>query len=200
MEIFCQNGKLEQKDGYEVCRAVDQKGDLRYDLTKIHPQKGEGELPRTAGHYHTKGFAELFEVLSGKSNIIMQTPGEAPDIIEEVYLIKVEENEKAIILPDFGFTNINPDPEKELLLSNWISINVENKYEFIKKYNGFCYYATRDTRGNIIFEKNENYRDAPKLIKLRPKEFPRELENLDFLIHPEKYKNILTVKNLYDRI
>lgn len=202
MENFCKNGKLEKKDGYEVCRDVNRRdlpdGGLRYDLTKIHPKKGEGELPRTFGHYHTVGFTELFEVIKGNTVIIMQKEGGSPDIIEKVYRINGKEKDKIIVMQNFGFTNINPDSENELILSNWISKSVENIYEDIKNLGGFCYVAKRDAEGKIFFEKNKNYTQVPELIELKPKKLPRELENLDFLIHPEKYKEILTIENLYD--
>ncbi len=220
--IFCEKGKIEHKIGYDVCRGKDWQGELRYDLTLIYPVKNKTsetsalpsarisngvyakgttkELPRTFGHYHTQGYAELFEVIEGTTMALMQQFGAESDIIERVYLIEASKGDKFIILPDFGFTNINPDKAKNLLFSNWINTNVENQYDSIKKYNGFCYRALRGGNGNIIFKKNENYKKIPELIKLRPKKLPKELKNLDFLNHPEKYKDILRVDKLFKLI
>ncbi len=103
-------------------------------------------------------------------------------------------------MPNFGFTNINRDKSKNLLFSNWVDVNVENQYDFIKKYNGFCYRLLKGADGNITFEKNENYKKIPKLVKLKPKDLPKELEDLDFLSNPEKYSEFLTIKNLYEKI
>ncbi|MFH1956348.1 MAG: glucose-6-phosphate isomerase family protein [Patescibacteria group bacterium] len=199
MENFCTSGKLEHKEGYDVCRNVDERGELRYDLTLIYPTSHK-ILPRTFGHYHTIGYVELFEVINGKTFIIMQKEGVKPDIIEEIYIIESGEGEKIVILQNFGFCNINPQEKEELLISNWISKSVENIYQDIKDLDGFCYLAKRDGNGKVFFEKNKNYKQIPELVRLKPKSLPIELENLDFLINPSKYSNLLTVNNLYEKI
>ncbi len=189
---------MEKKNGYDVCRAVERRGALRYDLTLLYAKSGAGELPRTFGHYHSEGFAELFKVIEGKTMVLMQRYGREPNVIKEAYLAEANEGENFIIPPDFGFTNINPDEAKDLLLSNWIDENVANRYEFIKKYGGFCYRAERTERGGVIFEKNENYGKIPELVKIKPNELPEELRNFDFLSHPGKYAEFLTIENLYN--
>jgi len=200
MENFCKVGKMENKNGYDVCRGVKSDGDLRYDLTLIYAKDEQGELPRTTGHYHTKGFAELFEVIEGRTMVLMQKHKKEPNDIDKVYIIEAKAGEKLIVLPDFGFTNINAEKSENLLLSNWVDIKVENKYDFIKQYSGFCYRALRGENDGIIFEKNDEYQEVPEVIRVRPKEFPKELEDLDFLSNPEKYKNFLTIEHLYEVI
>lgn len=215
MENFCEKGKIESRtlgalapvlrektseEGrviYDVCRGEKEKDNLRYDLTKIFAGKIGRELPKTFGHYHGGGMAELFEVIEGKTLAIMQKQGAEPNIIEEVYLVESGEGEKFIIPPEFGFDNTNPSQAADLIFSNWISKSVENQYEHVKNLHGLCYYIIQDEKDNMVFEKNENYERVPELIKIKPKELPEELENLDFLNHPEKYKDILTIKNLY---
>jgi len=201
MENFCEKGKIEKKNGYDVCRGEDRRGDLRYDLTLLYAggvREGE-EFPRTFGHYHSKGFAELFKVIEGRTMALMQKYEDEPNAIKEAYLVEAVAGENLIILPDFGFTNINPD-ESDLLFSNWIDIGVENLYDFIKENNGFCYRAIRDGEKGVKFEKNENYKEVPELVRLKPKELPDELRDLQFLSEPEKYKDYLTIENLYERI
>ena len=161
MENFCKVGKLEHKDGYDVCRGVERQGDLRYDLTLLYPDK------QTAGHYHTSGFPELFEVLSGNALFLTQSRD-----AQKTYLISAKEKEKVVILPEFSIRTINPSKGKELMISNWIDDKVKNDYNAFK--------------------------NLQEPIKLRPKKLPKELENLDFLNNPEKYKNILTIDNLYE--
>ncbi len=200
MEIFCEKGKIEKKSGYDVCRGEDHKGDLRYDLTLIYAKEtpvGE-EFPRTFGHYHSKGFAELFKVIEGRTMAIMQKYGSKPNVIDEAYLVEAEAEENFIILPDFGFTNINAE-NSDLLFSNWIDIGVENQYDFIKEYDGFCYRAVRGADVGVKFEKNEKYASVPELVRLKPKELPEELHDLNFLSEPEKYKEYLTVDALYEQ-
>ncbi len=163
MENFCERGKLEKKDGYDVCRGVKWQGDLRYDLTLLYPGK------QTAGHYHTSGFPELYEVLSGNALFLTQSSG-----TQKTYSISAKEKEKVVILPEFSIRTVNPSKDKELMISNWISCKTTNDYNAFK--------------------------NMQEPIKLKPKKLPRELENLDFLIHPEKYKDILTIENLYEKI
>lgn len=161
MENFCQIGKLERKDGYDVCRGVKQIGELRYDLTLLYPSK------QTAGHYHRPGLPELFEVLSGQAKFLIQKN-------EEIYEIGAKEKEKIIVLPDFSMRTINPSQDKELIVSNWVSEKTTNDYNAFKNIG--------------------------ESIKLKPKSLPIELENLEFLSNPEKYKEILTIERLYDII
>lgn len=167
MENFCQRGKLERKDGYDVCRGekwqTSPAGELRYDLTLLYPSK------QTAGHYHTSGFPELFEVLSGNALFLTQNSD-----AQKTYLISAKEKEKVIILPEFSIKTINPSKDKKLMISNWISDKTTNDYNAFK--------------------------NLQEPIKLKPKKLPKELENLDFLNNPEKYKNILTMENLYEQI
>lgn len=167
MENFCKIGKLEIKEGYNVCRGEDWKaspaGELRYDLTLLYPGK------QTAGHYHTPEFPELFEVLSGNASFLTQSRD-----AQKTYLINAKEKEKIVILPEFSIRTINPSNEKDLIVSNWIDDKVKNDYLAFK--------------------------NLQEPIKLKPKELPKELENLDFLNNPEKYSQLLTIENLYERI
>ncbi|MBU1159999.1 hypothetical protein KKD04_02360 [Patescibacteria group bacterium] len=163
MENFCTIGKLEHKEGYDVCRNVDERGELRYDLTKIFPKQF------TAGHYHLGDEPELYEVQSGQALFLIQSRD-----AEETYLIDTREKEKVIIAPGFSMRTINPSAKINLIISNWVNNNVHNDYNAFKA--------------------------IPEPIKLKPKSLPAELENLDFLINPSKYSNLLTVNNLYEKI
>ena len=117
MENFCEKGKLEKKGSYDVCRGVEQRDGLRYDLTLLHPSS------QTAGHYHAPKLPELFGVLSGNASFLTQSSD-----AKQTYLISAEENDKIIILPDFSIRTINPSGEKELVIFNWISNKAQNDY------------------------------------------------------------------------
>ncbi len=165
MENFCKRGKIEYKDGYDVCRGATQRalpgGQLRYDLTLLYPSK------QTAGHYHFGDEPELYEVQSGQALFLTQDR-EA----KKTYIIEAEERDKIIFPPGYSMRTINPSKNKELMISNWISDKTTNEYNAFK--------------------------NLQEPIKLKPKKLPKELENLDFLNNPEKYKNILTIDNLYE--
>ncbi len=120
MEDFCQIGKLEKKQGYDVCRGEKRQGRLRYDLTKILPDH------QTLGHRHAPEFPELFEVISGQAIFLTQGNG-------QTYAIKVEEKEQVVILPGFSVRSINPSLEHDLIISNWIDDEVKNDYNAFEK-------------------------------------------------------------------
>lgn len=163
MENFCTSGKLEHKEGYDVCRSVDERGELRYDLTKIFPEQF------TYGHYHFNNEPELCEVQSGQALFLIQSRD-----ARKTYLVEAGEKEKVIIVPGFSMRTINPSTKINLIISNWVNNNVHNDYNAFKT--------------------------IPEPIKLKPKPLPAELENLDFLINPSKYSNLLTINNLYEKI
>lgn len=161
MEKFCEVGKLEEKQGYDVCRGEKRQGKLRYDLTKILPGR------QTLGHCHMPEFPELFEVLSGRAIFLTQGNG-------KTYAIEAEEKEQVVIIPGFSIRTINPSLDDELIVSNWIDDEVKNDYN--------------------AFEK------IPEPVKLKSKKLPKELENLEFLNNPQKYKDILTIENCYEKV
>jgi len=162
MENFCKRGKIEKKEGYEVCRGEDRRNGLRYDLTKIFPGC------QTLGHYHFGNEPELYEVQSGQALFLTQNRDAS-----QTYLIEAKKKDKIVFPPGFSMRTINPSNDKELIISNWVNDKVKNNYEA--------------------------FQNMPEPVKLKPKSLPKELENLEFLNEPEKYKNILTIDNLYAR-
>ncbi|MEK7084954.1 MAG: glucose-6-phosphate isomerase family protein, partial [Patescibacteria group bacterium] len=137
----------------------------------------------------------------GQAWYLIQRPQRAsPRIIEEVYLIEAKENEKTIIPPGFGHVSINPE-NKKLILGNWVGTEFKYDYQTYENLRGACYYLLESRNGKTIdFEKNSYYEKMPELVKAHPREFPKELENLEFLIKPEKYLNLLTVENCFKKI
>ena len=115
MALICKNGKLEKKDGYEVCRGEKWQGKLRYDLTEILPNR------QTIGHWHTPGFPELFEVISGRAIFLTQSGN-------KTYAIEAKEKEQIVVMPDFSIRTINPSLDNNLIVSNWIDDGVKNDY------------------------------------------------------------------------
>ena len=117
MENFCERGKLEKKGEYDVCRGVDAKNGLRYDLTLLYPSA------QTAGHYHAGPEPEVYEVMSGEANFLMQDRK-----AEKTYLVEAQEKDKVVFPPNYSMRTINPSKEKELIISNWVSEKVKNDY------------------------------------------------------------------------
>lgn len=188
-------------------------GQLRYDITVL-PQKIIGkEFTKTFGHYHESASPELYEILEGNAYFLLQRHDVNPKEIQETYIIEAGAGEKAVIPPGFGHLAINIEKD-DLVLANWIGMG-NYDYNLFKDLRGGCYYVLA-ANGAIEFEKNPNYKSVPELKKLRLKDAPQlgikngkdvpiwDLKNapqkLDWLINPEKYKELLTIENLYRKI
>jgi len=196
------------------------KHDLRYDLTYLYPGclnklTTNGELSKTFGHYHNKDYPEITEVISGTLWFLIQRYDKNPRNIKEVYLVEAQKGEKVISPPYFGHISINPSKTKTLITCDWLSLKEKSDYKPYEKLHGACYYAIRNAKGNIDFQKNKNYAKVPpKLIRLKPKEVTelgtiqskslysliKTPDKLEFLNNPKKYKKILTIKNCYKKI
>lgn len=187
-------------------------GKIRYDVTLIPSSEIGGEFAKTFGHYHMEKFPEIYEVLTGHAYFLMQRYEKDPGEITEAYAIEALAGEKTVMLPEFGHWSINAG-KGPLTLANWIGL-VPYDYKLIEKYKGGCYYVLNNDN-SIEFEKNPNYKYVPEIIKLRPKQDIPELgieksvpiaelkktpKKLDWLINPEKYQELLTIKNLYREI
>lgn len=217
MENFCPHGQREVRRAselkavlydknfsddfvvYEVCRAEKRKGDLRYDLTLIHRELLGKELPKTFGHYHSNQEPELYEILSGNVYFLIQRYEVDPLVISEAYLVEAQKGDKVIIPSGFGMVSINSDIDEEVLIGNWINNGTSNSYEFFKECRGACYYILNKESGVGQAERNDNYKAVAPLIGLRPKILSSSLENLNFLIQPDEYRNFLTIDNLYKK-
>lgn len=184
---------------YEVERNKESKNGLRKDITLIHPQLLGEEFPKTFGHYHKHNDSELYEVLEGKVLFLCQKHSDSSLEIEQVYLIKAEKGDKIVILPGFSMTTINYG-QSDALISNWVNNQIENDYGLFSQNQGACYYILKGENDNFLVIKNNHYQKVPELTQLKVKELPRELEDLNFLVSPEKYQNLLKVDNLYEKL
>lgn len=152
---------------YYMDRGIEKKDGLRYDVTIIPSQMLGKEFVKTLGHYHKGASGEVYIVLEGEAIYLMQ---KGKDIIEDVFAIKAQKGDVAIIPPYYGHITINPSG-KELKMANWMAEVVQSDYSFIKKMQGACYYFTKD--GWI---KNKNYKNAPELRFEKPlKSLPEDL-------------------------
>lgn len=217
---------------YTVYRGVARRDDaeriaaakLRYDITLLSPGCFAGERReffRTAGHYHapvahtTTTYPEVYEVISGRANWIMQRPS-AHDVakLAEIYVIAAGPGEKAIIPSGFGHMMINAHAEP-LVAANWIHSSCSYDYEPFRTFRGCGYWALEgQAAGTVEFALNPHYATVPNLGKLRPREVPElglirsrplyalagELEKLAFLSDPERFADILALDRCYRRV
>ncbi|MBI2023857.1 glucose-6-phosphate isomerase [Candidatus Giovannonibacteria bacterium] len=208
----------EQNDPEE--QGLLQKLKIRYDITTIFPGLIGNELPKTFGHYHPRNlsgvaYPEIYEVIENRAWYLIQRPNKnQPKVIEEVYLIETKQNEKALIPPGFGHVTINPE-NKNLVMANFVANGFDFDYQTYENLRGSAYYLLHADKDELVrLEKNSYYDKVPEIIKLKPKEIPelgitwdvplydmiKKPETLDFLIHPEKYLELLTIKNCFTKI
>ena len=160
---------------YYMQRGIEEKNDLRYDITIIPPKMLGQEFVKTKGHYHIGECQELYIVLEGEGIFLMQKRGEGK--IQDVYYVKTTKGDHVLVPSFYGHVTINPT-SKILKMGNWISKEYIADYASIETKGGFSYYYTQ--AGWI---KNRNYKEVPK-----PRfEMPLESMpgNLNFLKRPE---------------
>lgn len=160
--------KTDNFEAYYMYRGVDEKKDLRYDITEFPFKMFGKEYPKTKGHYHPGDFGEIYQVLEGEAIYLLQNKD-----LSDIVAIRAKEGQVAIIPAGYGHVTINPG-EKTLKMANWVSPHFDALYEPVLEKEGAAYYYTED--GWI---KNENY---GKIADLRFEEPEDELpEDLNFL-------------------
>lgn len=161
---------------YYMYRGLEEKENLRYDITIIPAKMLGEEFVKTKGHYHKKGYGEVYMVLDGSAIYLMQKiKDNKPDEIEDVYAVKAEKGDVVIIPPYYGHITINPSGEKDLKMANWVSKDCMSDYSLYEKLQGACYFYTK--HGWI---KNENYISVPEIRFEDPvKSLPEDLEFLN---------------------
>ena len=153
---------------YYMYRGVEEKGELRYDVTVIPPLMLGKEFIKTKGHFHASGHSEFYTVLEGEALYLMQKQDTS-----DSYFVIAKAGESVIIPGEYGHITINR-ANKELKMANWISKNCISEYDSIAEKHGACWFYTVD--GWI---KNTNYTQVPELREEQPlKEMPT---NFDFL-------------------
>jgi glucose-6-phosphate isomerase len=157
---------------YRVWRGLKEKGELRYDITEITPKMLGKEFPKTQGHDHFLNCPELITVIQGKALFLYQR--RRGKKIVDVFCILAKKGDSLIAPAGYAHFTINPSGKK-LRFYNWISKKNSNKYGFVEKMKGACYYYTKSG-----WLKNRNYKNVPKLRFKKPlKKIPK---NLDFLL------------------
>ena len=215
---------------YTVFRNIETvEGRARYDITEIPAGNIGGEFNKTFGHYHKNALPEVYEVLEGHAYFLLQNPQSNPAEIKEVYIVEAEKGEKAVIPGNFGHLSINVGSET-LVLANWIGFTGYDYETIKKLTGGCYYVLdarlvapseaeARRVGQTIEFEQNKNYKMVPELKKLKLKNSPaleelgirndkshpildlkKSPEKLDWLAHPEKYEELLTIEKLYKKV
>lgn len=163
---------------------------LRYDITVIPPSMLGCEFVKTAGHYHPcvpgtdVTFPEVYEVLSGEANYVMQKPDN--DSIKDVIMVKAKQGDKVIIPPGYGHLTINAS-NKVLKMANWVARDFESIYSPIKEKGGGAYFILKD-----MIKKNTSYHNIPDL-RLST---PTNIREIGFMKNKEMYGLVRNIEKL----
>ena len=199
-------------------RELFEKNDFRYDITVIMPGTVNGECKKTSGHYHgyigdkkDYTYPEVYEVLEGKALYILQKvmnfdQDEEP-VFDEIKAVFVEAGQAIVIPPFYGHCSINVG-DGPLVFSNIAVVSCPLFYDTMKARRGLSVYALKDENGNVILEKNPNYKNtgdveicrcapdpAPAMGIDAPsctyKAYVQEPQKFEYLLRPEQYVEMM---------
>ncbi|MGD9779345.1 glucose-6-phosphate isomerase family protein [Methanomethylovorans sp.] len=172
---------------------------LRYDITVIPPQMLGKEYVKTAGHYHPNvpgahvSYAELYQVLEGEANYLLQRMTE--ENVEDVVVVEAKAGDIIMVPPGYGHITINSSA-KTLKMANWVCSEFSSMYDPIKEHSGAAYYLL-----GTGYVGNPEYTNIPPIRYLKPTDpsmlglakgedmynLVSDLSKLDFLKNPHLY-------------
>ena len=155
---------------YYMYRGLQEKENLRYDITVIPSRMLGEEFVKTKGHYHIEGHGELYIVLEGEAFFLMQK--EEDGKIIDTYCVKAKKGDHVSIPAQYGHITIN-NSSQDLKMANWVSKDCKSDYSKIEQKKGACYYYIKTG-----WVRNENYEEIPEL---RFEEPGKTMPNLNFL-------------------
>ncbi len=185
---------------------------VRYDLTLLPPLRLGQEFNKTIGHFHAVKknsnitYPKVFEILMGDALILIQKMDERFETVRSIYAIRGQAGDKIIYPPNYGHTLINLGKEP-LVISSWVSVLNQSRYEEVVKHRGFAYYVVYDHEQGFKFVPNKNYDNLPAFrildtkfmtgfaISSKKPMYTTGVENpesLDFLNNPERYATELS--------
>ncbi|BFT95064.1 MAG: glucose-6-phosphate isomerase family protein [Minisyncoccus archaeiphilus] len=149
--------KAGNPDLYYMYRGVKEKDGLRHDITVIPAMMMGKEFVKTKGHFHSSGHPELYTVLEGKAIFLMQKGN------QDCYIVEASAGQSVIIPGDYEHITINPSPNQQMKMANWISLDYSSDYSTINDKQGACWFYT--TEG---WKENPNYGTVPSIRKELP--------------------------------
>ncbi len=171
---------------------------LRFDLILLGPGRKDREMPRTPFAPGQGGFPKLYEAVHGEAWFILQKESkDAPRVIEDVILAKVNPGQKLIIPPGYGHILVNP-AEDDLVACVFSSVDLIQG----QQAKAAAYFIFKDRLGEF-FQPNPYYQEVPCMRMASPGAgmkslglestspvynlLSRAVERLDFLNNPAKY-------------
>lgn len=146
---------------------------LRYDVTVVPSMMLGSEYNKTLGHYHPDSvrpplsYPELYEVLHGTVHYLLQKRKPGSLEIDRCFLVECQAGEKAIMPPGYGHITVNKGKEV-VVMDNIVERTFQSVYEPYVARKGGAYYIAVNGE-----EKNPNFKNLPKLERIRAPEFNR---------------------------
>jgi glucose-6-phosphate isomerase len=159
----------------DVARRGDRKrlldAPVTYDLTFMSPRTLGQQLPRTHGHVHASegpdgaGFAEVYEVLSGRAGFLMHDLGPGPSVSLGV-LVNAEPGDVVAVPPDVYHATLNLGPTM-LVVADLVCRRATDVYVALRAAGGMAYGL--DAAGRVAV--NPRYHRLPPLQRLSVEEW-----------------------------
>lgn len=181
---------------------------LTYSLVYMPAAACGGELPKTAGHFHSSmpgasvGYPEVYTQLSGTLLLYLQRQNRN-DVMkaEDAVLIEMAPSESVLVPPDYAHILVNHTGEPALMAGLY-STEFSTDYTVVKQHRGLSYYFMYET-GGFKVEANPQYANTPPLAVLKSNrgtlfDPPAPMRPLlsDFLARPEAYAFLHDAKAL----
>lgn len=153
---------------YYMFRGLEQKSNLRYDITFIPPFMLGKEFVKTIGHYHEEAkpgltYPEVYEVLHGEAHYLLQEKKGSE--LGEILLVSAKAGEKVIVPPNYGHVTINPSPHL-LVMANVVAANFKSIYGDYQEKKGAAYFEL--SSGMV---PNKHYGKLAKPVEIGAEEF-----------------------------
>jgi len=121
---------------------------------------GEGEFPKTYGHFHVPPYAETYRVLYGKAAFLLQKMD--GDRVSEISFTVLDQGETFTVPEGYGHVMMNMGNDYVITMDDHDPKHFDNDYEDVKKKHGFGYYIVEEGESWKAIP-NPNYSDLPPL-------------------------------------
>ena len=99
-----------------------------------------------------------------------------PNQVDEVFLVKVAQDDEVKITPEYGHSWTNTGKMPLILFDDWKAGHHGSDYDMIKKLKGLAYYLIEEN-GQPKAIANPNYQNLPDPVWLTAQEFSQRTPN-----------------------
>lgn len=154
-----------------------------FNSTVVSPARLGDEYAKTFGHYHPEDAPmETYKLIFGSGVFVMQKKhlkdGQLiPEIVEAVYIVKMELGDEVVIRPEWGHALVNLGDLPLITFDDCKIGHNPADYEPVERLHGMAYYLV-EADGKIKAAANPNYQNLPEPIWTKASEFNQKAQFL----------------------